>query len=187
MGRKRNGNGNGFGGDDGKRLSPESSSTRLFEEDYLEVQNLCVGSRKESEVIRELVRRALYAKRYRQATNDPAFRELLRAFDDRIGLRINLLEKRLTKRMEIDFGTIMGLLGYVYVAENFAVGELKEQSLQLAPEDVTDEQFFAAWTERLEQMKQTAWAEVKKRFDERNKRLGEVKKPSEPEGDGGEL
>src|ERR1700760_1992177 len=105
-------NSNGFE-DDNKRLASESSSTRLYEEDHVEIKSLCVGGRKESEVIRELVRRALYARRYRQATNDPAFRELLRAFDDQVGVRLHLLEERLNKRLDADLDLLLGLIKHL--------------------------------------------------------------------------
>jgi Arc/MetJ-type ribon-helix-helix transcriptional regulator len=64
---------------------------------------MCVNGKTKSDVIRELVRRGLYSRRYRQASTDPAFREILRTMDDMTGVRLHHLEQRLTRRMEADF------------------------------------------------------------------------------------
>lgn len=171
---------NGFG-DDGKRLSPESSSTRLYEEDYVEIKNLCVGGRKESEVIRELVRRALYARRYRQATNDPAFKELLRTFDDQIGLRIHHLEERLTRRMDADFVTLFNLIADVFIGANFMGQELGKVGLSLAPEEVPDEEFYAGFNERLKAMDEKGREILRKRLAARNQALADKGKAEGPD------
>ena len=164
-------------------IADETSTTRLFAYDLAEVKAMCVGGKKKSDVIRELVRRALYSRRYRQASTDPAFKEILKAFDERMGVRIHHLEERLTHRMEMDFQTLLGLVGYLYVAENFMLGELKGVSLSLEPEQVTEEMFLEAWQARMETMKKSAWAEVRRRLGERNQQLQVAKQPDEPEDD----
>lgn len=48
-------------------ISDETGTTRLFTDDLAEVKSLCVDGKTKSDVIRELVRRGRYARRYRQA------------------------------------------------------------------------------------------------------------------------
>lgn len=115
---------------------------------------MCVDGKKKSDVIRELVRRALYSRRYRQASTDPAFKEILKAFDDRIGVRLHHLEGRLSRRAEADLDLMLSLVGYLYFAANFGVEELKQVRYLVTPEEVGDEEFMEAWRERFETTKQ---------------------------------
>jgi len=48
---------------DGNGISDETSTTKLFADDLAEVKSLCVDGKTKSDVIRELVRRALYSRR----------------------------------------------------------------------------------------------------------------------------
>lgn len=52
-------------------ISDETSTTRLYTYDLTEVKAMCVDGKKKSDVIREIVRRALYSRRYRQASTAP--------------------------------------------------------------------------------------------------------------------
>ena len=176
---------NRFGKED-KQLASDSSSTRLYEDDYVEVQALCAGGRKESEMIRELVRSALFSRRYKQAMKDPAFRELLRAFDDQIGVRIHLLEERLTQRLEADFLTQADMVGYIFVAVNFMIDQIRGVSLNMAPESVSEEEFLAGWTKRRDVIKEQSWAAVNKRMAARNQKLAGTRKGAESEDGSGE-
>jgi hypothetical protein len=56
------------GGDD--EVSSETSTTTLYDYDLAEVKAMRVDGKTRSDVFRELVRRGLYARRYRQASND---------------------------------------------------------------------------------------------------------------------
>jgi hypothetical protein len=125
-------------------ISETPCTTRLYAYDLAEVEALCVGGKKKSDVIRELVRRALYARRYRQASTDPAFREILRAFDDRMGVRLHHLEERLAGRMEADQVMTQTVLGYLYFAAFFGVEEMKNVRFLVTPEEVSEEEFLAA-------------------------------------------
>lgn len=100
-------------------IADETCTTRLFEFDLGEVKALCVDGKTKSDVIRELVRRALYQRRYRQASTDPAFREILRAFDDQIGVRLHHMEERLRGHMEADHAMMQAVMGYLYFADFF--------------------------------------------------------------------
>ena len=84
-------------------IADETCTTRLYEYDLAEVKALCVGGKTKSDVIRELERRALYARRYRQASTDPAFREMLKTVNDMIGVRFHHLERRMASRLEADY------------------------------------------------------------------------------------
>ena len=178
---KRN---NGNGSDDGNKLASDSSSTRLYEEDFVEVQGLCVGGRKESEVIRELVRRALYARRYRQATTDPAFREILRGFDDQVGVRLHLLEERLNKRLDADLDLLLGLIKHLCITSTFLVNELLPVSFSVTPEEVTEEEFRAGWDERFENRREGVDAEIRQRLAKRKQRLA-ASRGGDGKGDAG--
>ncbi len=83
-------------------ISDETCTTRLYSYDLAEVKSMCMDGKTKSDVIRELVRRALYSRRYLQASTDPAFKEILKAFDDQLGIRLHHLEERLNGRMEAD-------------------------------------------------------------------------------------
>lgn len=179
---KRNGNGSS---DDGNRLASDSSSTRLYEEDFVEVQGLCVGGRKESEVIRELVRLALYARRYRQATKDPAFREMLRGFDDQVGVRLHLLEERLNSRLEADFLALLNFVGQTFTAANFLVREMRSQSFMLTPEDTDEAEFNAEWEKRLTALKAECHAAVRRRLEKRDQQVRDSQKEAGADSEGG--
>jgi hypothetical protein len=143
---------------------------------------MCVDGKTKSDVIRELVRRGLYARRYRQASNDPAFREILRTMDDMTGVRLHHLERRLSRRMEADFDAMLSLVGFVYLAADFGVEELKQVRLLVTPESVSEEQFIEAWKGRFEEAKRGAAATIRAQLEKRRKLL----EPDGDAGDGGE-
>ena len=177
---KRNGNSS----DDGNRLASDSSSTRLYEEDFVEVQGLCVGGRKESEVIRELVRRALYAKRYRQATTDPAFREILRGFDDQVGVRLHLLEERINKRLDADLNLLLVLVEHLCIASAFMLSELRPVRFSVTPDEVTEEEFLAGWNERFENRRAAVAEEIRQRLARRKQQIA-ASQDGDRKGDAG--
>lgn len=152
-------------------ISAETCTTRLFVEDLSEVKALCVDGKTKSDVIRELVRRALYSRRYRQATKDPAFRELLKAFDDQMSVRLHLLEERLTGRMEADHSLSLALTGYIYFAVYFGMHELRTVQLQVTPESVSEEEYMKAWDERFEATRKQVSESFKPLLERRRKQI----------------
>jgi hypothetical protein len=153
-------------------ISDETSTTRLHAYDLVEVKAMCVDGKTKSDVIRGLVRKALYARRYRQASTDPAFKEILKSFDNAISVRLHHLEERLAGRMEADFGLSLSLLGYLYFTSFFNVEEMKQVRLLVTPEDVSDEEFHAAWKERFAATRAEAQAAVRAEMEKRSKQLG---------------
>lgn len=135
-----------------------------------------VEGKKKSDVIRELVRRALYARRYRQASTNPAFKEILKAFDDRIGVRLHHLKGRLERRAEADLDLMLSLLGYLYFAANFSLEELKQVRYLVTPEEAGDEEFLQASGERFEATRQKVSAALRTRCEQRKR---------QPEAEGG--
>lgn len=135
---------------------------------------MCVGGKTKSDVIRELVRRALYARRYRQASTDPAFRELLAAFDDLVGVRFHHLEARPAARMEADSLALRGPPGYAYFATWFGNEELKHIWFTLTDEDVTEEQSLAPWNERFKLVKETAEKNMRANAEKRPQRIAQA-------------
>jgi hypothetical protein len=123
--------------------------------------------------MRDLVRRALYMRRYRQAVNDPAFRELLRTFDDMVGRRMHHLEQRLRGLMDADFDTLIRLIAYMNFVVSFDAEELKQLRLELAPDSVTDEEFTAAWQARFDSRKQRALSALNKTLATRQKQTAD--------------
>jgi Arc/MetJ-type ribon-helix-helix transcriptional regulator len=161
-----------FAASPGDEISDETSTTRLHVYDLAEVKAMCVDGKTKSDVIRELVRKALYARRYRQASTDPAFKEILKSFDDQVGVRLHHLEQRLAGRMEADFGLSLSLLGYLYFTAFFNVEEVKQTRLLVTPEGVSDEEFHAAWKERFAATRAEAQATIQAEMEKRGKRLG---------------
>lgn len=153
-------------------ISDETSTTRLYAYDLAEVKAMCVDGKKKSDVIREIVRRALYSRRYRQASTDPAFKEILKSFDDQLGVRLHHMEERLRDRMEADFGLSLSLLGYLYFTAFFNVEEMKQVRLLVTPDSVSDVDFLAAWDERFAAIRREAEATLRARMDKRRERLG---------------
>lgn len=153
-------------------ISDRTCTTRLFEYDIAEVEAMCGGGKKKSDVIRELVRKALYARRYRQASTDPAFKEIIKSFDDRVGVRVHHLEERLTNRMEADFALSLSVLGYLYFDAFFGVEEMKQVHLRVSPEQTTDGEFLAEWEERFAAVWGRADATLRAAAERRRKRLG---------------
>jgi secreted Zn-dependent insulinase-like peptidase len=149
---------------------------------------MCVDGKKKSDVIRDLVRRALYSRRYRQASTDPAFKEILKAFDDRMGIRLHHLEGRLNGRMEADHLMAQSVLGYLYFAAFLGVEQTKRIRFLLEPESVSEEEFLAAWEELFRQVRQTAAGNLRAKAEERRKRIeAAAAGPDEgPGADGGE-
>jgi hypothetical protein len=152
-------------------ISDETSTTRLYSYDLAEVKAMCVDGKKKSDVIRELVRRALYSRRYRQASTDPAFKEILKSFDDMIGVRLHHMEERLKGRMEADFSFSLSLLGYLYFTAFFNVEEVKQVRLLVTPDSVSDVDFLAAWDKRFAAIRREAEATLRAKVDKRRKQV----------------
>jgi secreted Zn-dependent insulinase-like peptidase len=155
-------------------ISDETSTTRLYSYDLAEVKAMCVDGKKKSDVIRELVRRALYSRRYRQASTDPAFKEILRSFDDRMGVRLHHLEERLNSRMEADQVMSETVLGYLYFSAFLGVEQTKHIRFLLEPESVSEEEFLAAWDEQFRQVRETAYKNMRAQAEARRKRIEAV-------------
>jgi hypothetical protein len=145
---------------------------------------MCVGGKTKSDVIRELVRRALYSRCYRQASTDPAFREILKSFDDQLGVRLHHLERRLVDRMEADSALSLSVLGYLYFAAFFNVEEIKRVHLLVTPESVGDDEFLAGWKERFEAVRGQADVTMRAAAEKRKKRI-EGGSPGQGPGGGG--
>lgn len=152
-------------------IADETSTTRLYAYDLAEVKAMCVDGKKKSDVIRELVRRALYSRRYRQASTDPAFKEILKAFDDRMGVRLHHLEERLNSRMEADHHMAQTVLGYLYFSAFFGVEQMKHMRFLLEPDSVSEEEFLAAWDEQMRQVRETAAKNMRAQAEARRKRI----------------
>lgn len=167
-------------------ISDETSTTRLYLYDLAEVKSMCVDGKTKCDVIRELVRRALYSRRYRQASTDPAFKEILKAFDDQLGIRLHHPEERLNGRMEADQIMSETVLGYLYFAAFFGVEQTKRMRLLLEPESVSEEEFLAAWDEQFRQVREAASKNMRAQADARRKRIEAGKgEGSGPDGEGG--
>ncbi len=166
-------------------ISDETSTTRLYAYDLAEVKAMCADGKKKSDVIREFVRRALYARRYRQASTDPAFKEILKSFDDQVGVRLHHMEERLKGRMEADFSFSLSLLGYLYFTAFFNVEEMKQMRLLVAPESVGDDEFLAAWNERFAATRREAEATLRAKTEKRRERIEGGDKEREGQGQGG--
>jgi hypothetical protein len=85
-----------------EKLATASSNTKLYADDWEEVQRRCVGGRTESAELRDLVHSGLQRERYRQAANDPAMRTLLRTFDEMIEHRLTQVQARLIEQMAVE-------------------------------------------------------------------------------------
>jgi hypothetical protein len=155
-------------------ISDETSTTRLYSYDLAEVKAMCVDGKKKSDVIRELVRRALYSRRYRQASTDPAFKEILKSFDDQMGVRLHHLEERLNSRMEADHRMAETVLDYIYFAAFFGVEEMKQVRFLVTPESVSDEEFLARWQERFQTVRDAAAKNMRAQAEARRKRIAAV-------------
>lgn len=186
---------------DDKEIMDVSSSTKLYKEDYAEVQSLCAGGATESAVIRELVRRGLYARRYRQATNDPAFRELLRTFGRMVENRLYAFERRTRGQMDEDFGALAELLTLALSGNEFQIRELKPLAFNVTPEEVSEEDFVRGWAARIEDVRRHTrearepqlrrrrqrLQELERKFPWREEQAGGAEVPTaEPAGDGAE-
>lgn len=152
-------------------ISDETCTTRLHAYDLAEVKSMCVDGKKKSDVIHELVRKALYARRYRQASTDPAFREILKSFDDQVGVRLHHLEERLAARMEADHLMNEAVLGYLYFASLFGLEEIKQMRFMLTDESVSEEEFLARWQERFRAVRERAAGNMRAQAEERRKRI----------------
>jgi hypothetical protein len=160
-----------FASSPGDEISDETSTTRLYSYDLAEVKAMCVDGKRKSDVIRELVRRALYSRRYRQASTDPAFKEILKSFDDRMDVRLHHLEERLNGRMEADQVMSETVLDYLYFSAFFGVEQMKRMRLLLEPESVSDEEFLAAWDEQFRQVREAASKNMRAQAGARRKRI----------------
>lgn len=152
-------------------ISKTPCTTRLHVYDLTEVDAMCVDGKTRSDVLRELVRRALYARRYRQASTDPAFKEILKAFDDRMGVRLHHLEERLANRMEADHLMADALFGYLYFAALFGMEEMRQIRFQMTDESVSEEEFVEAWRKRYQAVRERAHANMRAHAEERRQRL----------------
>ena len=153
-------------------ISDETCTTRLFSYDLAEVKAMCVGGKTKSDVIRDLVRRALYSRRYRQASTDPAFKEILKSFDDQLGVRLHHLEERLTTRLEADHLLTQTVLGYLYFAALFGVEGMKQLRFMLTDESVGEQEFLDAWDERFRALRERAAQNMRAQAEQRKKQIG---------------
>jgi len=172
---------------DADGISDETSTTRLYAYDLAEVKAMCVDGKTKSDVIRELVRRALYARRYRQASTDPAFKEIFKSFDDAISVRLHHLEERLTARMDADFDVLLSLVGYLYLTAYSGVEELKQVRLLVTPDEVAEDEFMEAWERRFVEARETVAETLRAQLRKRRVRLGREGAPgegSDPAGGG---
>jgi hypothetical protein len=97
-----------FGTDDG--LADQSSTTKLYREDFKEVQQLCAGGQTHSEVLRNLIHKGLQRDRYKRAASDPAMRELLRTYDELLTHRLAETEARVRPHLSAEAGVIFEVL-----------------------------------------------------------------------------
>lgn len=103
---------------------------------------MCVDGKTKSDAIRGLVGCALYARRHRQGSTDPAFKEILKSFDDQVGVRLHHLGARLVLRTEVAFDLTLSLVSYLYLEAAFGVDELQQVRLLVTPESVSEEGFL---------------------------------------------
>lgn len=116
----------------------ESSSTKLYKEDWLEVQSYCVGGQSESQVIRELVRKGLQREHYRRAASDPAIRELLRTFDEMVSHRLSEVEARIRGQAQAESSAACKFLIEMMPAIMFTGNVLGALPSDLAPDDLRE-------------------------------------------------
>lgn len=90
-------------------LAELPSTTRLYHRDYLEVRSRCVGRKKESAVIRELVKKGLAADRLARAGGDPAVHQLLQTFDEIVAGRTT----EVTAELAVESYTLRRLMASV--------------------------------------------------------------------------
>jgi hypothetical protein len=121
---------------EGDRLAHSSSNTKLYAEDYEEVQRRCVGGRTESSELRELVHRGLQRERYRKAASDPAVRELLRTFQEMLDRSLGDVERRLNEQIQTESALALNYLAGMYAHVTFAGEALSMLAGDLAPEEV---------------------------------------------------
>jgi hypothetical protein len=89
-----------------------------------------------------------------------------------MGVRVHHLEERLSRRMEADFDLMLSLVGYLYLAADFGVEELKQVRLLVTPESVSEEEFLEAWAGRFEATRESVAEAIRGRSEKRRKRLG---------------
>jgi hypothetical protein len=115
------------------RLAHSSSNTKLYAEDYEEVQRRCVGGRTESFELRELVHSGLQREHYRKAASDPAIRELLRTFQEMLDHSLADVERRLREQIQIESCLAANYLLEIYPLARFAAEVLGQLPADLAP------------------------------------------------------
>ena len=117
-------------------FASQSSSTKLYQEDYAEVQALCAGGESESAVIRELVREGLRRKHYRRAASDPAIRELLRTFNEMINHNLSETEARVRAHVQAESATACNLLIRMLPEVIFSADAFRQFPADTAPDDL---------------------------------------------------
>jgi len=118
------------------KLAPSSSNTKLYAEDYEEVQRRLVNGRTESAELRELVRSGLQRERYKKAASDPAIRELLRTFQEMLDHSLSQAEERLAARLRIESSVAANYLARIYPLALFAAEALRQLPADTAPDEL---------------------------------------------------
>lgn len=125
---------------EGKALADRSSTTRLYAEDYDQIQSRCVNGRRESALIREAVHGWLVRERYKEVANDPALRELLRTFDKIVAHRQQPLRVEMHTMRRLIATTLMSSHCTMKLVEAFVGTRNVEEVMQLKSYLGTDTQ-----------------------------------------------
>jgi hypothetical protein len=176
-------------GEEGK-LAPSSSNTKLYAEDYEEVQRRLVGGRTESSELRELVHSGLQRERYKKVASDPAIRELLRTFQEMIDRSLADVERRLTGHIEVESCLAANYLIEVFPLARFAAEALAQLPYDLPPEEERQEignHYRALCEDVKRETREFTDTQVRRRNEAsrklRQERLGSTL-PSSPSADG---
>lgn len=121
------------------KLAASSSNTKLYAEDYEEVQRRLVGGRTESAELRDLIRSGLQRERYKQAADDPAIRTLLRTFQDMISRSLAEVEGRLMSQIQIESSLAFNYLSKMYPNAVFAAEALSQLPADTAPDELREQ------------------------------------------------
>jgi hypothetical protein len=154
-------------GEEGK-LASSSSNTKLYAEDWKEVQQRCVGGQTESAELRDLVHSGLQRERYRKAASDPAIRELLRTFQDMIEQSLSGVETRLSAQIEVESSLAAKYLLHIYPMSVFAAEALRQIPRDLAPDELREQawdHYFNMYDEIQDEARKFTESQVKTRND----------------------
>ncbi|PYS75969.1 MAG: hypothetical protein DMF66_17315 [Acidobacteria bacterium] len=100
------------------------------------MQQRLINGRTESAELRDLVHSGLQRERYRQATSDPAIRELLRTFQEMLDHSLSQAEERLAARLRIESSIAANYLARIYPLALFAAEALRQLPADTAPDDL---------------------------------------------------